>query len=276
MYITGKYIKPSNIISYVPPFIVKQPVEGTISIGSDYTFFVDLIGSPPFYYKWYKNDIPIGSGTDKELIIYDATLNDDASYYCVISNKSYSVQTDTVKLNIIIPPSIVLQPVSINTNPNTTIFFNVSATGSSPITYNWYKENTLISSSFNNLLYIFNAQTTDLGNYYCIISNQIGSVTSNTVQLTLNDPLVVVTTPNNISLNVGQTLNISLSCTGTTPITAQWRKDGINAKPQTVNNTGLIPLLIPNVQSTNSGTYDCVLINDVGTITSPSFIVFIS
>jgi hypothetical protein len=275
-FTTGKYIKPSNIISYVPTSIVVQPIGDTISIGSDYTFSVEVIGSPPFYYKWYKNNIPIVSGTNKQLSIYNATSNDDASYYCVISNDKYSVQSNTVQLNVIPSPFIVKQPTSINTNPNTTIFFDVSAIGSDPLMYNWYKENTLVSSSTSNLLYVFNTQTTDLGNYYCVISNLVGSVTSNTVQLSLNTPLSVVKFPNNITLNIGQTLNVSLSCTGTTPITAQWRKDGMNVKPQTVYNTRLIPLLIPNIQTTNIGVYDCVLTNLVGTITSTSFRLFVS
>ena len=276
MYIKGTYIKPSNIIAYNSPFTITGPVGGTIRVGDNYTLSVDVVGVPPFYYKWYKNSIEIPSQISNQLIITNATLNDDASYYCVISNNSFSKQSNTVKLNVYEPPLIVKQPVSINTNPNTTVFFDASATGSSPITYNWYKGNTLISSSVNNLLYIFNTQTTDIANYYCVMSNQVGSVTSNTVQLSLNTPLAVVTLPNNITLNPGQTLNTSLSCTGTTPITAQWRKDGVNVKPQTVHNTGSIPLLITNMQVTNEGNYDCVLSNIVGTITSNSFIVHVN
>jgi hypothetical protein len=276
MYITGTYIQPSLIIAYVPPFTIIQPIGGTIREGTNYTFTVGVMGSPPFTYRWYKNNLPIAYGTDKDFPIFNATANDDANYYCVISNNKYSIQSDTVKLNVIDGISITRQPISINTNPSTTIFFDVSATGSGPITYDWYKENTLISSSTNNSLYVFNTQTTDIGNYYCVLSNLVESVTSNTIQLTLNTPLSVVTFPNNITLNPGQTLNTSLSCTGTKPITAQWRKDGVNFKPQTVHNTGLIPLLIPNIQQINDGLYNCVLTNIVGTITSVSFLVHIN
>jgi hypothetical protein len=276
MYIKGTYIQPSNIITYVPPSIIKQPIEATIVSNADYTFSVGVIGSPPFTYRWYKNNLPIGYGTDKDLPIFNATANDDAYYFCRISNNSYTTQSDTVKLNVLTPPVIATQPISITTNPNTTIFFNVSATGSTPIIYNWYKENTLVSSSINNLLYVFNSQLIDATNYYCVITNQVGSVTSNTVQLSLNTPLSVVSVPNNVTLNSGQTLNVSLSCTGTIPITAQWRKDGINCKPSVVINNNSIPLLISNIQSINIGTYDCVLTNVVGTITSPSFIVYVN
>jgi hypothetical protein len=276
MYITGTYIKPSNIIAYVPPFTIIQPVGETIREGTDYTFTVGVIGSPPFTYRWYKNNLPIVTGTNQNLPIVNAIINDDAYYYCIISNNGYTTQSDTVKLNVLIPPVIVTQPTSINTNPSTTIFFNASATGSDPLIYDWYKRSTLVSSSVNNLLYIFNAQLTDLGDYYCVISNLVGSVTSNTVQLSLNTSLAVVTFPNNFNLNSGQTLNTALSCTGTTPITAQWRKDGVNCKPSTVYNSGSIPLLINNIQTINSGSYDCVLTNIVGTIISPSFIVFVN
>jgi hypothetical protein len=281
MYIKGTYIQPSIIIAFVPPFTIIQPVGGTIKEGNNFTLSVRVIGSPPFTYKWYKNNVPITNGGDNpDLIITNAGLNDDAYYYCRISNNSsinsYTTNSDTVKLNVLVAPVIVTQPTSINTNPNTTINFTTSATGSSPITYNWYKANTLVSSSNNNSYYIFNTQTTDLGNYRCVISNLVGSVTSNTVQLSLNTGLVVVTLPSNFTLNPSQTLNTSLSCTGATPITAQWRKDGVNCKPSTVYNTGSIPLLINNIQLINDGSYDCVLTNIVGTITSGSFYVHVN
>ena len=276
MYIKGTYIKNSNIIGYVPPAIIQQPTGATIASSIDYKISVRVIGSQPFTYRWYKNDLPIGYGIDKDLTIFNATFNDDAYYFCRISNNRYTIQSDTVKLNVLIPPVIVTQPASINTNPNTTVFFTTSATGSDPVTYNWYKSNNLISSSVNNLLYVFNTQSADLGNYYCVISNLVGSVTTNTVQLTLNNPLSIVSIPNNISFNNGQTLNVSLSCTGTTPITAQWRKDGVNCKPSSVYNNGSIPLLISNIQTVNSGIYDCILTNVVGSITSPSFIVYVN
>ena len=141
MYITGTYIKPSIIIAYVPPFTIIQPVGGTIREGTDYTFSVGVIGSPPFTYRWYKNNLPIGYGTEKDLPIFNATLNDDAEYYCVVSNNGYLIQSNTVKLNVFIPPVIVKQPISINTNPNNTVFFDTLATGSDPLIYNWYKEN---------------------------------------------------------------------------------------------------------------------------------------
>jgi len=281
MYIKGTYIQPSIIIAFVPPSIIRQPVGGTIKEGNNFTLSVQVVGSPPFTYKWYKNNVSIANGGDNsDLIITNAGLNDDAYYYCKISNNSsknsYTTNSDTVKLNVLVAPVIVTQPTSINTNPNTTINFTTSAIGSTPITYNWYKENTLVSSSVNNSYYIFNTQKTNSGNYHCVISNLIGSVTSNTVQLTVNEPLAIVTLPSNFALNPAQTLNTSLSCTGTTPITAQWRKDGVNCKPSTVYNTGSIPLLINNIQLTNDGSYDCVLTNIVGVLTSASFYVYVN
>jgi hypothetical protein len=276
MYIKGTYIKPCTIIAYVPPFTIIQPKGATIGEGGTHTFSVRVIGSPPFTYRWYKNGVPITTATDKDFVITNATTNDDADYYCIISNNKHSLQTITVKLNVLKYPVIIKQPVSIRANPNTTIYFDTSANGSDPLTYSWYKEDTLVSSSTNNLLYIYNTQKLDIANYYCVISNLIGSVTSNTVRLTLNEPLSVVKLPNNITLNPGKTLNTYLSCTGTTPITAEWRRDGVACKPITVYPTGSIPLIINNIQVINDGTYDCVLTNIVGTITSNSFIVHIN
>lgn len=275
MYITGTYIKPNIIISYVPPFTIIQPVGAIIPKGYDYTFRVEAIGTPPFAYKWYKNGVLLETETQNYLTIINATETDTANYYCVISNNSYSTQSDTVELLVLDKLFIVTQPVSINTNPNTTVFFNTSAIGATPITYDWYKNGELISSSYNNLLYTFNTQTKDIGNYYCVISNLVDSVTTNTVELTLNTPLVVVRFPDDTTINPGQTVNTSLSCTGTTPITAQWRKNGSNFKSSNVYNNGFVPLVISDVEKDDNGVYDCVLTNIVGSITSQSFLLYV-
>ena len=276
MYFKAKHIKPSNIIFYGLPSIVTQPTGATISLNSSHTFSIKVIGSPPLYYNWYKNDVLIPNETNKELVISNATLNDDANYFCRVTNDKFTIQSNTVKLNVLLKPSIATQPLSVNTNPSSTVCFDVSATGSAPFTYNWYRNNNIVSTFNSNRFCVFGANTQDVGNYYCIVSNEVGSITSNSVQLTLNSPIQITSTPTNFSLRVGQPLTTQITCTGTKPITAQWRKDGVNYKPVSISNTGTFQLITLNLQTSDSGTYDCVLTNVVGTVTSPSFIVYVS
>jgi hypothetical protein len=277
MYIKGKYIKPSIIISYVTPVITKSLVGGTISINSSFTFSIQVAGSPPLRYSWYKNNVLISNQNNSTFTINNASINDDAYYYCKVSNDKYTVNSEPVKLTVLYPVGITTQPNTLYVNPNQTDFFTVSVSGSDPIIYNWYKDNILITSSSINTLYIIDANEGDVADYYCVIYNLVKSVTSNTVRAEITKVLSIISTPSNIAINLSKTLNVNLICTGTPPITAQWRKNNINYKSPVILKTGgTVPLLISNIQLSDEGVYDCVLTNINGTISSNTFNVYLN
>lgn len=277
MYIKGTYIKPSVIIAYVTPVIIQPIKGGMIAVNGSFTFSVDAIGSPPLKYSWYKNGVPILNQKNSTYIISNAALSNDANYYCKVSNNSYTINSNTVRLQVLNPVSIVTQPTTIYLNPNDTGFLMVSGIGSEPIIYSWYKDNIFITSSSINQLYIVDANSTDVATYYCKISNPISFVDSNTARVELIQKIVIVSIPSNISINPTKTVNVNLQCTGTLPITAQWQKDGTAYKaPVIINSGGTIPLLISNIQNSDEGTYTCVLTNMAGTITSSSFKIYVN
>ena len=82
-------------------------------------------------------------------------------------------------------PAITTQPVSQNVTPGSNVEFSVSATSLLPLTYQWYVNGGLFSGATTNTLSLTNARTTDSGNYTVIITNALGSVTSNIAALTV-------------------------------------------------------------------------------------------
>ena len=91
------------------------------------------------------------------------------------------------------PPTITTQPVSRTVTAGTGTTFSVTASGSVP-SYQWYFNGTAITGATGPEYTITNAQTTNAGSYHVVVSNFYGTVTSNTVQLTVN-PAPIVTTP---------------------------------------------------------------------------------
>ena len=68
--------------------------------------------------------------------------------------------------------------------------FTVIATGSS--TYTWKHNGSTLPSDDrfqpdNNLLTIQNVQPSDVGSYCCVVSNAVGSITSNSASLALSE-----------------------------------------------------------------------------------------
>lgn len=275
MYIaTGTYIKNSNIISYVPPVILKQIEGSLIPVGTNYTFFIKVRGSRPLKYTWYKNNSVISVTTVPSFTINNATLNDDAYYFCEVSNNSFAVTSVTVKLNVREFVGIITQPLDVYVNPNANAFFTLSVSGSDPLTYKWYKDGEFLLLSNNNL-YINNATSNNEGDYYCVISNEVNSVTTNTVSLELNRKLEILSIPPDIAINATQNINQSLTYTGTDPVTAQWKKNDINYNTPIITSGGTVPLIINNIPETDAGNYNCELTNIVGSVTSSKFIIYV-
>lgn len=93
-------------------------------------------------------------------------------------------------------PLITKQPESQLASEGTTATFSLTATGSEPMEYRWYFGGTVLPSATNASLSLANAQPANVGEYYAVVTNPGGSVTSSVVSLTLfngkiTDDLVV-------------------------------------------------------------------------------------
>ena len=86
------------------------------------------------------------------------------------------------------PPFIVLQPEDTIVCAGDSATFTVTARGNSntDLNYQWYHNDTLIDNSAYEIYRIGNSQLKDTGRYYCVISNQYGIDTTQTVRLDLH------------------------------------------------------------------------------------------
>lgn len=84
----------------VPPTITVQPVGGTISVGSDYTFNISATGTDPLSYQWYKNGNTITGETNTSYSVVSASLNDGGTYNAVVSNAGGFATSNSVTLTI--------------------------------------------------------------------------------------------------------------------------------------------------------------------------------
>ena len=88
------------------------------------------------------------------------------------------------------PPFITGSPQNQTVVAGQNATFTVGAGGSLPLYYQWYfNTNTLLANATNASLTISNVQTNDEGGYHVVITNSIGSVTSQVATLTLGAPV---------------------------------------------------------------------------------------
>lgn len=115
-------------------------------------------------------------------------------------------------------PVITSQPTNKTVSQGQSVTFNVSASGATPLTYQWMKSGVNISGANGSAYTISNTQPSNAGQYSVKVTNSYGSTTSNTVSLTVTafnaNPVATIISPTIGSLyRHGDIINFSGSAT---------------------------------------------------------------
>jgi uncharacterized delta-60 repeat protein len=186
---------------------------------------------------------------------------------------SYESGSDWFAETAIGPPAITSQPASRTNNAGTGAGFVVQAAGTPPLTYKWAKdgldleETNGTTGTQTSTMCLSNILGANAGAYSVVVSNAEGSVTSAVAALTVVDPYITVH-PLSLNTGAGQTVTLQVLVAGTEPLTYQWRKNGIEL-PQ---GTGAL-LTLPVVKPADQGSYDVVVTNSFGSVTSQVAVV---
>jgi hypothetical protein len=172
----------------VPPSIVTQPTGATISLGNQLSLNVMVSGDYPMSYQWYKGATLLAGKTDSSLNILTVADSDAGSYTVKVSNSGGSVTSSAavVVVGPAAPPTILYQPMAQTINVGSPLSIYVNAQGVAPLSYEWKKNSVTLPSFTGNTVSIANAQQSDEGIYSVVISNSVGSVSSNQVPVIIN------------------------------------------------------------------------------------------
>jgi hypothetical protein len=150
------------------PLILIHPIGGN----SAKMLTTLVVGSEQVKYKWYKNNVLIDGADSSNYYAQDYGI-----YKLVATNLMGSVTSNEAEIKQIVIniPTIITQP----TAGTTPAYLTVTADGTMPLNYQWYKDNIPVPSGNSSTLY-----TNETGNYYVVVSNSAGSINSNTVNVT--------------------------------------------------------------------------------------------
>ncbi|HEU5397209.1 MAG TPA: immunoglobulin domain-containing protein, partial [Verrucomicrobiae bacterium] len=129
-------------------------------------------------------------------------------------------------------PAISTQPQSQSVRAGSNALFTVSATGQSPLAYQWslngtdLTNNAHLSGATGTNLVVNNVGAADAGSYQVIVSNSHGSATSSNATLTVLLPPAIDAEPANTATCFGGPASFSVSATGTAPLVYQWYFNG--------------------------------------------------
>ena len=195
-----------------PPVITSQPQSLMVTNGGSALLSVTASGVAPFNYQWRKNGLNLAdsgnlSGSAAANLIVSVTTTNDAGNYLVIVTNAWGSATSSVAiLTVVSPPVITQQPTNQVVVAGSPASFNVTASGSAPLGYQWQLDSTnltdggeLSGSDTTNL--VLSATTTnDVGSYTVIMTNAWGSVTSSVATLTVVFPPVITSQPQSLTV----------------------------------------------------------------------------
>jgi hypothetical protein len=201
-------------------------------MGETITLSAQVSGTAPISYQWYKDSNEIVGANSSTYSITVTAESDLGQFYFIASNIVNSVTSNTGVLYPAYPAGIVLPTTSqsLTANPNSNVnTMYVYASGTAPISYQWYKNETLIPLATSTIYNILSVAEGDEGEYKVVVSNNWASVTSVSFNLSVNNP-VSFSEPlsGNEILMPGTEVVLYTVADGTPPINYQWfRNDSL-------------------------------------------------
>jgi hypothetical protein len=198
----------SRMVQVAPeaPSITSQPSNRTVNVGQDVQFTVAANGEPPPSYQWQlssdsgtswtnvMNVAPYSGASTVTLLITGATLNLNGYRYRATAGNSAGVASSSAATLTVIalPPTITSHPQSQTIVSGHSAALTVVASGSPPLTYQWYvgttgtTANPITAATFASYT---TPPLTSMTSYWVRVSNPYGaSSDSNTATIRIYLP----------------------------------------------------------------------------------------
>ncbi len=229
---SNEFSTPSTDIA--PPNIQVAPASQTVTSGNSVTFRVIANGGAPLSYQWQQNGINISGANQADYSINAVTIDDhNSSFQVQVSNAAGSITSSTAQLTVIAaltPPIIITEPASTSIQAGESTSFQVVASGSEPLSYQWQRNGISIPDATQAILNLDALAPANNGDvYHVTISNPAGTINSQIATLTVSlspAPVEILQQPINSSVLEGETATFSVIATGNTPLRYQWQRNG--------------------------------------------------
>jgi alpha-tubulin suppressor-like RCC1 family protein len=167
-----------------------------------------------------------------------------------------------------IPPSIWWPGLTNRIlNLGQTAVFVPIVNGSRPMAFQWFFNGTPMAGQTNRWLVLPSTSTQQSGAYYFTVTNQYGSVTSPLIAL--SETPALLSQPLGQSILLGSNVTFAVTATGDATLGYQWYFNGAPlADGGRVFGSTTTNLNIANVQTNDGGSYQLVVTNNSGSVTS--------
>jgi Malectin domain/Immunoglobulin I-set domain len=217
----------------VAPTITSQPLSQAVTTGQTATFKVAATGTAPLTYQWQRGGVAISGAKNSTYTTAATVISDNgAQLRVVVSNSKSSATSNAARLTVnptAVAPTVSSQPANRTVTAGQTATFSVTASGTSPLSYQWQRGGVAISGATSSA-YTTAATTSSINGaqFRAVVSNSKGTATSNAATLTVNPAVIapaISSQPANQTATAGQTATFSVTASGTSPLSYQWQKN---------------------------------------------------
>uniref|UniRef100_A0A670Y8E2 Ig-like domain-containing protein n=1 Tax=Pseudonaja textilis TaxID=8673 RepID=A0A670Y8E2_PSETE len=268
-----------------PKYVKKLDASKMVKVGDSCQLDCKVSGSPEIKIAWYKNDQELHasekyhmtfSDATAVLVIVGATLEDSGDYICEALNSAGTVSCSTV-VTVKEPPVFSKKPSPVDTLKGTDVILQCELTGTPPFEVAWFKDRKQIRGSkkfkvtmknFSASVHILNLEATDIGEYQCKASNEVGSdICACTVKF--KEPPRFVKKLSDTFTYTGEPTALRAVVEGSQPISVLWLKDKGEIIRESENlqisfSDNIAMLQIASAEATSGGKYICQIKNDAG------------
>jgi len=279
--------------------ITSNPASATILPTQTAVFSVAAQGLTPFTYQWYQ--IPSGSAIGAAIPgatsntyttpPVDASYN-GAQYYATVTDSCGTTPLTSTPATLTVTagnasPTIITQPVGASVAPGGTTTFNVVASGTPALTYQWYvipvgqTTGVAVAGATSDSYTVPSSATAisdDQNQYYVVVTNAYGQAVSQPATLAVGSGILITQQPVTQYVDVGSSATFQVTATSNLPLTYQW----FEAAPGTSTFTAIPGATSPTytsgpAASTDSGSVLYVVVSNgvTASVTSVSAGLFV-
>ena len=189
----------------------------------------------------------------------------------MVSDDSRSVFSDAAIITLDLPLSVLTQPNNVTVKPGESVKFSVKAQGNGTLSYQWYYKKADADDWA-----IWNGRTTasitptsnsswNMMQVRCMVSNGADSIYSDAATITIDQPLVILTQPDNITEKPGTNVVCSVKAQGKGTLKYQWYYKEASAENWTVWEDHTTANITFEIDSTwNMKQVRCMVTDDAG------------
>jgi hypothetical protein len=146
-------------------------------------------GTGAYNYLWQQFTLPAGwniaTGTGNAPDYSPGYLSDTCLFRRIVISGECLDTSNTVRFDVRQPLTVTRHPQDVSVYPGEPAEFSIAATGTPPITCQWYLNDHPVTGADEGILTISRVSNSDTGDYYCVLSNICGDISSSVARLTI-------------------------------------------------------------------------------------------